>query len=59
MGITKMAGSTFFRQYHAGIVFAWIHGQNFGRTEFHADAATLAPSGMDDDFTARASFGWG
>jgi hypothetical protein len=56
MGITKMAGSAFIRQYHAGILFARIHGQNFGRTEFDADTATLAPSGIDGDFTARASF---
>jgi hypothetical protein len=56
MGITKMTGGAFIRQYHPGMFFTWIHCQYFGRTEFHANSATFAPSGVYGDFTARTFF---
>ena len=59
MGITKVAGGAFIRQYHPGMVFTRAHCQHFGRAEFHADAAAFAPGGKEDDFTARAFFYWG
>jgi hypothetical protein len=56
MGIAKMAGGAFIREHHPGMIIPCIHRQHFGRTEFHADAATFAPGGIQDDLSTRAFF---
>jgi hypothetical protein len=56
MGITKMTGGAFIRKHHPRMVFPCVHGQYFGGTEFHTDAAAFAPGGIYDDQAAWAFF---
>jgi hypothetical protein len=57
VGVTKVAGGAFFRSHDTGMVFIRIHGEDLGGTEFDANAAALAPSGIHDDFATGTFFG--
>ncbi len=56
MGVTKMAGGTFFRRDHAGVLLSGVHGEDLGRAELHADAAAFTPLCVDKDLAAGAFF---
>jgi hypothetical protein len=57
VGVAEMAGGAFFRSHDAGMILLRIHGENPGGTEFNADAAALAPGGIDENLAAGSFFG--
>jgi hypothetical protein len=57
VGVAKVTGGAFFRSHDAGVVFIRIHGEDLGRTEFDANAAALAPGGVNNHFATGTFFG--
>ena len=57
VGVTKVASGAFFGSHDAWVVFILIHGEDPGRAEFYANAATFAPGGVHNHLGAGTFFG--